>query len=88
MQCTVLKKQGLFYFKGIKWERNDKDFLTEDKFMPKMHLRQSGFTYSACGRFTKNIRKFKEIGDSGYIYQSKLDKDCFEHGMAHRDFKD
>ena len=22
-----------------------------DKFMPEMHLRQSGFTYSACGPF-------------------------------------
>ena len=31
--------------------------------MPEMHLRQRGFTYSACGPFTKNkerIQKFKE----------------------------
>ena len=27
--------------------------LVGDKFMPKMHLRQPGFTYSACGPFTK-----------------------------------
>ena len=42
-----------------------------DKFMPKMHLRQPGFTYSACRPFTKNkekIQKFKETGDSRYIY--------------------
>ena len=25
-----------------------------DKFMPKMHLKQLGFTYSACEPFTKN----------------------------------
>ena len=25
-----------------------------DKFFPKMHLKQPGFTYSACGPFTKN----------------------------------
>ena len=25
----------------------------EKNFMPQMHLRQSGFTYSACGQFTK-----------------------------------
>ena len=25
-----------------------------NKFMPKMHLKQPGFTYSACGPFTKN----------------------------------
>ena len=36
-----------------------------------MHLRQPGFTYSACGPFTKNkerIQKFKETGDSQYAF--------------------
>ena len=28
--------------------------LAGDKCMPKMHLKQPGFTYSACGLFTKN----------------------------------
>ena len=28
--------------------------LAGDTFMPEMHLRQQGFTYSACGLFTKN----------------------------------
>ena len=28
--------------------------LTGDKFMPEMHLKQPGFTYSACGPFTEN----------------------------------
>ena len=59
--------------------------------MPEMHLKQSGFTYSACGPFTKNkerIKKFKETGDSRYIYQSELDKVCFQHDMAYGDFKD
>ena len=33
----------------------EKTFLfTGDKFMPKMHLRQQSFTYSACWAFTKN----------------------------------
>ena len=43
--------------------------------MPEMHLRQPGFTYSASGPFSKNketIKKFKEPGDSRYIYQNKL----------------
>ena len=34
-----------------------------DKFMPKMHLRQPGLTYSARGPFTENkesIQKFKK----------------------------
>ena len=43
--------------------------------MPEMHLRQPGFTYCACGPFTKNkqrIQKFKETGHSQYIYQNEL----------------
>ena len=32
----------------------NKFLLAGDKFMPEMHLRQPGFTYSACGPFTKN----------------------------------
>ena len=65
--------------------------LTGDKFMPEMHLRQPGFTYSACGPFTKNkeiIQKFKETGDTSYIYKNELDKACFQHYMAYGDFKD
>ena len=41
-----------------------------DKFMPEIYHRQPGFTYSACGPFTKNkerIQKFKKTGDSRYI---------------------
>ena len=47
------------------------------RFMPQMHLRQPGLTYSAFGPFTKNkkrIQKFKETGDSRYIYQRELYK--------------
>ena len=59
--------------------------------MPEIHLKQPQFTYSACGPFTKNkkrIQKFKETGDSRYIYRNELDKACFEHDMVYRDFKD
>ena len=62
-----------------------------DKFMPKMHLKQPGFTYSACGLFTKNkerIHQFKGTGDTSYIYKNELDKACFQHYMAYGDFKD
>ena len=44
----------------------NKFLLAGYKFMPEMYLRQPGFTYSACGPFTKNkerIQKFKETGD-------------------------
>ena len=68
----------------------NKFFLAGDKFTPEMHLRQPGFTYSACGPFTKNkerIQKFKETGFSRYIYQNELDKVCFQLDMAYGDFK-
>ena len=32
----------------------NKFFLIGNKFMPEMHLKQPGFTYSACSPFTKN----------------------------------
>ena len=60
------------------------------KFMPEMHLKQSGVTYSACGPFTKNkerIQKSKETGDTNYIYKNELDKAYFKHDMAYGDFK-
>ena len=33
------------------------------------------------------IQKFKETGDTNYIYKNKLDKACFQHDMAYGDFK-
>ena len=69
----------------------NKFLLVGDKFMPEMHLRQPRFTYSACGPFTKNkerTQKFKQTGDSRYIYKNELDKACFQHDMAYGDLKD
>ena len=62
----------------------NKFLLVGDKFMPKMHLRQPGYRYRACGPFTKNkerIKKFKETGNSRYTYRNELDKACFQHDM-------
>ena len=59
--------------------------------MPEMHLKQLGFTYSTCEPLTKNneiIKKFREAGDSRYIYQNELDEACFEHDMIDVNFKD
>ena len=69
----------------------NKFLLAGDKFMPEMHLKQPGFTYSACGPFTKNKeknQKFKETGDTNYIYKNELDKACFQPDMAYGDFID
>ena len=54
--------------------------LAGDKFMPEMHLRQPGFTYSACGPFTKNkerIEKFIQSGNTDFIYKMSLIKHVF-----------
>ena len=59
--------------------------------MPEMHLKQPGFTYSACGSFPKNkerIQKFKGTGESRYIYRNELDKVCLHHDMTYGYFKE
>ena len=61
------------------------------KVMSKIHLTQPRLTYNTCTPFTKNkerMQKFKETGDSRYIYQNDLDKAYFQHDMAYKDFKD
>ena len=58
--------------------------------MPKIHLKQPEFTYSACGPFTKDkerIEHFKETGDRNYIYKNELDNACFSYDMAYGEFK-
>ena len=59
--------------------------------MPEMHLRQPGFTYSACGHFTKHkerIQEFMNTGDTRFIYKNDLDKAYFQHNSAYSDSKD
>ena len=56
-----------------------------------MHLKQPGFTQSACGPFTKNkerIQKLKEAGDLRYMCRNEMDKACFQYSMAYGDFED
>ena len=69
----------------------NKFLLVGDKFMREMHLRQPGFTYSACGPFTKNkgrIVKFMKTGNTNFIYKNELDKACFQHDMTYGKSKD
>ena len=53
-------------------ETVNKFVLAGDRFMPEMHLKQPGFTYSACKPFkkkkAKKIQKLKETGKTKYIY--------------------
>ena len=39
----------------------NKFFWAGDKFMPEMHSKQPGFTYSACEPFTKNEERIQKL---------------------------
>ena len=69
----------------------NKLLLAGDKFMPRMHLKQPGFTYSACGPVTRNkerTEKFMQTGNTDFIYKNELDKACFQNEMAYGKSKD
>ena len=87
LKDTSLKKRFTYKMNEIV----NKFLLAGDKVMPEMHLKQPRFTLSACGQVTKTkeiIQKFKETGDTNYIYKNELDEACFQHDMAYGDFKD
>ena len=65
--------------------------LVGDKFMPEMHLKHLGFTYGACGPFTKSKKRtgiFMQTGNADCIYKNYLDKACFQHDVAYSKSKD
>ena len=69
----------------------DKFLLAGHEFMPEMHLKQPGFTYSACGLFTKIKKELKNLKKQEILAiftKMNLDKACFQHDMAYGDFKD
>ena len=62
-----------------------------DKIMPGLHLKQPGFTYSACSPFTRNkekIEKFMQTVNTHFIYRNELDKAYFQHDMGYGKSKD
>ena len=87
MLCGMLLDNKIINMKNV----INKFLLADNKFMPEMHLRQPQFVYSACGPFTRHkerIKKFKQTGDTCYIYRNELDKACFQHDSAYADNKD
>ena len=71
----------IFCFKYKMNEIRNTFLLVGDKFICfEIHLKQPGFTYSACSPFTNNkerIEKFMETRNTDYIYKNDLDKACF-----------
>ena len=87
MLCGVLLDNKIINMNNI----INKFLLAGDKFMPEMHLRQPQFVYSAYGPFTRHkerIKKFKQTGDTRYIYRNDLNKASFQHDSAYADNKD
>ena len=69
----------------------DRFLLTGDKFMPELHLKQPGFTYSTCGPITKHcerIQKFRETDNLRHLHGNKVDKTCFAYNAPHSDSTD
>ena len=69
----------------------NKFLLTEDKFIPELHLKKPGFTDSVFGPFTNHrerIQSFREIGNLKHLCRSELDKVCFAHDATYFDSKD
>ena len=67
-------------------ETVNKFLLAGDKFMPEMHWKQPGFTYSACGPFIRNkerIAKSMQTGNTDFIYKNELHKACFQHDIGY-----
>ena len=67
----------------------NKFLLVGDKFMPEMHLKEPGFTYSACGPFTKNKERIEKcMQTENLFYKNELDKACVQHDMTYGKTKD
>ena len=70
---------------------SNRSLLTGDKFMPELHLKQPGFTYSPYGPFTKHYERIqisREVGNLTHLYTNGLDKGCFDHDLAYSDSRD
>ena len=69
----------------------NKSFLTRDRLMIELHLKQPGFTYSARGPFTKHLQRienFRGTSTLKHLYRNALDKACFGRDAPYSDSKD
>ena len=67
----------------------NKFLLMGNKFMPEIHLKEPGFTYSVCGPFTKNKERIEKcMQTENLFYKNELDKVCVQHDMNNGKTKD
>ena len=97
MCCCGKKNQLLLKIRNfevisLKWTKSLINvYWLEAEFMPELHLKQTGFTYSACGPFTKHrekIQKFREAGNLKHLYRNELEEAWFAHDATYSDSKD
>ena len=55
--------------------------------MPEMHLKQPGYTYSACGQFTKNNERKSILRDKAFKIASDPEYDGYQRGLASMVYK-
>ena len=93
-KLTFIKSQDLDNISNYLFKMKkviNKFLLTGFKFIPELHLKQPGFTYSACGPFTKHcerIQKFRETDNLKHLYRNESGKACFAHDATYSDSKD
>ena len=64
----------------------NKFLLAGDKFMPEINLKETGFTCSACGPFTRSkerIEKFMQTENIDFICRNEFDKVFSQHDMVY-----
>ena len=64
LENMFLKKKTCIQQVNTRYKMNEiviKSLLAGDKFMPEIHLRQPGFTYSASGSFNLKKQKIRDI---------------------------
>ena len=84
----------MFCFKMYKMNKIvNKFLLVGDKFKPEMYLKQPGFTYSACGLFTKTkdlvkrTQSDKALKDKAFKIASDPKYDGYQRGLASMVYK-
>ena len=67
----------------------NKFIFTGDKYMPELHLKRPGSTYSAFRQFTKHRERIQKLRENkNNLFRKEFDKACFAHNAAYSDTKD
>ena len=67
----------------------NKFIFTGDKYMPELHLKRPGSTYSAFQQFTKHRERIQKLRENkNNLFRKEFDKACFAHNAAYSDTKD